>query len=149
MSTSELRRGPGWWMDLDGSWKPPEHWPESSPPLPGWVRDAEGLWAPPGGEFGMNGSTDATVATSTTKPEPSLYAVQATTPQDAPPTPGAGTDHSAEGSPPLSFSQATADVRPDEYVDRERRAAFSAAGLAGVTALMLAAGLVVLLALIF
>ena len=47
MSTSELRRGPGWWMDLEGQWNPPEEWPESSPPLPGWIRGADGLWTEP------------------------------------------------------------------------------------------------------
>lgn len=44
MSTSELRRGPGWWMDLEGQWKPPEEWPEATPPLPGWKRGTDGLW---------------------------------------------------------------------------------------------------------
>ena len=39
-----LRRGPGWWMDPEGNWNPPELWPESTPPLPGWVRDADGRW---------------------------------------------------------------------------------------------------------
>ena len=47
MSTSELRRGPGWWMDLDGQWNPPELWPEASPPLPGWIRAADGNWHAP------------------------------------------------------------------------------------------------------
>ncbi len=47
MSTSELRRGPGWWMDLEGQWNPPEEWPESSPPLPGWIRGTDGLWTEP------------------------------------------------------------------------------------------------------
>lgn len=31
-------------MDLDGAWKPPQEWPESTPPLPGWRRNADGLW---------------------------------------------------------------------------------------------------------
>lgn len=31
-------------MDLDGEWKPPQEWPESTPPLPGWTRNADGLW---------------------------------------------------------------------------------------------------------
>jgi len=34
-------------MDLDGSWKPPESWPESSPPLPGWTRAVDGSWQAP------------------------------------------------------------------------------------------------------
>ena len=47
MSASEVRQGPGWWMDSDGSWNPPETWPESTPPLPGWVRSTNGLWSKP------------------------------------------------------------------------------------------------------
>lgn len=34
-------------MDPNGQWKPPEAWPESSPPLPGWRRAEDGSWAPP------------------------------------------------------------------------------------------------------
>ena len=45
--TSETRRGPGWWMDLEGVWNPPELWPESTPPLDGWVRGDDGRWSPP------------------------------------------------------------------------------------------------------
>ena len=45
--TSEIRQGPGWWMDLEGMWNPPETWPESSPPLPGWVRGPDGKWSAP------------------------------------------------------------------------------------------------------
>ena len=47
MSTSETRQGPGWWMDPAGGWKPPEQWPESTPPIPGWVRSSNGLWSEP------------------------------------------------------------------------------------------------------
>lgn len=47
MSASETRKGPGWWMALDGGWNPPELWPESTPPLPGWVRGADGRWSAP------------------------------------------------------------------------------------------------------
>jgi len=34
-------------MDLDGQWKPPQLWPESTPPLPGWLRSADGRWFSP------------------------------------------------------------------------------------------------------
>jgi len=44
VSTDELRRGPGWWMDDEGVWNPPSLWPENTPPLPGWERAADGLW---------------------------------------------------------------------------------------------------------
>lgn len=41
------RDGPGWWMDSDGTWRPPHEWPEDTPPLPGWIRDEAGVWAAP------------------------------------------------------------------------------------------------------
>lgn len=47
MSTGELRRGPGWWMDLNGIWNPPELWPEENPPLPDWHRNDDGTWLAP------------------------------------------------------------------------------------------------------
>ncbi|NNC79434.1 MAG: hypothetical protein HKN94_04700 [Acidimicrobiales bacterium] len=47
MSIDELRRGPGWWMDREGVWNPPELWPESAPPLPGWTRNVDGRWMEP------------------------------------------------------------------------------------------------------
>jgi len=34
-------------MDLEGTWNPPEEWPETSPPLPGWVRGDGGSWHEP------------------------------------------------------------------------------------------------------
>ena len=42
-----LRGGAGWWMDLDGVWRPPEQWPEDTPPLDGWERGVDGRWCPP------------------------------------------------------------------------------------------------------
>lgn len=47
MAASETRQGPGWWMDPDGGWNPPENWPEATPPLPGWIRGTNGLWSAP------------------------------------------------------------------------------------------------------
>lgn len=47
MAVSGTRRGPGWWMDRDGGWNPPELWPETTPPLPGWVRNENGRWEAP------------------------------------------------------------------------------------------------------
>lgn len=41
------RMGPGWWMDVHGTWRSPEQWPEDYPPLPGWVRNSDGGWLPP------------------------------------------------------------------------------------------------------
>lgn len=47
MAVSHTREGPGWWMDRDGGWNPPELWPESTPPLPGWVLQPNGRWEAP------------------------------------------------------------------------------------------------------
>ncbi|MFT7475935.1 MAG: hypothetical protein ACI81L_002881 [Verrucomicrobiales bacterium] len=44
------RGGPGWWLDLDGTWRAPTEWPEDSPPIEGWTRESDGGWKPPGGE---------------------------------------------------------------------------------------------------
>lgn len=38
------RAGLGWWMDADGTWCPPEEWPEDTPPLDGWIRAENGRW---------------------------------------------------------------------------------------------------------
>ena len=50
---------------------------------------------------------------------------------------------------PLSFSGTIADPQPDYHASKGRQSALNAAALSLVTALMLAAGLVVLLALLF
>jgi hypothetical protein len=44
------RGGPGWWLDLDGTWRAPTEWPEDSPPIEGWTRASDGRWKPPVGE---------------------------------------------------------------------------------------------------
>ena len=41
------RAGAGWWMDGSGAWRPPEEWPEDTPPMEGWRRDRNGQWFPP------------------------------------------------------------------------------------------------------
>ena len=41
------RAGAGWWMDGAGAWRPPEEWPEDTPPFAGWERDDEGVWSGP------------------------------------------------------------------------------------------------------
>jgi hypothetical protein len=174
MSTSELRRGPGWWMDLEGQWNPPEEWPESSPPLPGWIRGADGLWTEPAevddnkaestirtnGDVRTNGAPTGLgirpmpdVAPATVPPLESLTspAVFGT---------GLDVDHpphrQVAGGPitskvGLSFSETTADVYkpdPEPYPDRDRRRATTAALLAAITASMFATGLILLLLLL-
>ncbi len=54
-------------MDLDGSWKPPEVWPESSPPLPGWVRTGNGQWQAP--EFAPGETKSINLDTTTAHTE--------------------------------------------------------------------------------
>ncbi len=45
------RGGAGWWMDSDGVWRPPEEWPEDTPPVEGWERHPDGRWkGPPSAE---------------------------------------------------------------------------------------------------
>lgn len=41
------RAGAGWWMDGSGAWRPPQEWPEDSPPFDGWTRGEDGLWTAP------------------------------------------------------------------------------------------------------
>jgi hypothetical protein len=166
MSTSELRRGPGWWMDLEGQWNPPEEWPESNPPLPGWVRDPDGSWCEPAiSDADLEPplyETDSVAAGLTGRPIPELK-----TPTTIPPLhslndepnatltyPG-NIEHPrhrrvarATSSAVLSFSEATADLAVFDDDVRLRRRAITGALLAAVTASMLAAGLVLLLLLL-
>lgn len=81
MSTSELRRGPGWWMDLEGQWKPPEEWPEATPPLPGWTRGNDGKWfQPPFAENLLDETADAPQHERTTSDESTTGVASATRP---------------------------------------------------------------------
>ena len=48
------RAGAGWWMDGTGSWRPPEEWPEDTPPFEGWVRNEAGGWDAPLGAGGSS-----------------------------------------------------------------------------------------------
>lgn len=172
MSTSELRRGPGWWMDLDGQWKPPEEWPESSPPLPGWVRDAEGRWSEPALSAPKIAEPAEEVALTRPIPEvsmppevqipkiPTLDSLRKPDPEASnvpreqlpvsrtgpPGTSPTGVSSSRESS--LTFSNSTANFGMFDDDLRDRREAASAALLAAVTASMVAAGLVLLLLLL-
>lgn len=171
MSTSELRRGPGWWMDLDGQWNPPEEWPEATPPLPGWVRDADGFWTEPpeldecaDPEAPPPEPTGRPIPEVTLPPEVSIPSIQSLdTPTDTDPPTSDVTHYQllADITPPpipnkqaptprqsaLTFSEATATLSFDDD-RRSRRRAASAALLAAVTASMVAAGLVLLLLLL-
>jgi len=149
-------------MDLDGSWKSPEHWPESSPPLPGWTRGPDGLWSAPKEPL----KAEQNESDGKALPALSLYGAAPSEPV-VPPKPvritpppsltnGAAQPahltppNPAVGAPALSFSDATVDFNPDEIdATRERREAFSPAGMAALIAIMLATGLVLPLALVF
>ena len=163
MSTSEMRRGPGWWMDVDGQWQPPEKWPESSPPLPGWLRTSDGTWSAPiqspapADDPSLTASQDPPVAepprVTTARPAPTAPVPQ------VPPTPvepdravsiqkvpdAKPTEPVAE--PRIGLSYATQveqfDVETADY-DRNRRA-FVAAVTAAVIAGMVGAGIVLLI----
>ena len=161
MSTSELRRGPGWWMDLDGSWKPPQDWPEATPPLPGWTRDASGAWGPTviGVEVDAENAPAATevsddriidqarpipdlanithsreVPSLSTLADPTLEATAGKTPVTASQRPTS-----------LTYSEAKFEAPPEVDEQRAIRRALLAALVAAVTCSMLAAGLIVLL----
>lgn len=176
MSTSELRRGPGWWMDLDGSWNPPESWPESSPPLPGWIRSADGTWHEPTGTAttlvetkvddvqqlaGSDAAQVEDVAVPTQRPVPDTGAdsgpVDATTPAAAiedvnqapvelPPVEIAPPTQKPVPAPTLQFSDMEAVVQPTIDEARLVRRAIRAAIIAGVLAAMIGIGLALLLA---
>lgn len=172
MSTSELRRGPGWWMDLDGQWKPPEEWPESSPPLPGWIRDADGRWCEPAPSDSEMVDTDESVPLGRPIPEvsmppevpvpniptldslanpplepPAVPRISVPTTRTRPPGTNPG-DGPASAQSSLTFSESAASAPVFDSDLRERREAASAALLAAVTASMVAAGLVLLLLLL-
>lgn len=173
MSTSELRRGPGWWMDLDGQWNPPEEWPEANPPLPGWVRGSDGRWFDPEADVRPNLDTNSVglsepdappkqrpVPETTTLPSFDSLSAPKVTPPAAPqaqlvPQVIADRrmiDRQSNPTPAqsaLSFSEATADLAlAQSEAIRRRREGTMAAFVAAITASMLAAGLVLLLLLL-
>lgn len=177
MSTSELRRGPGWWMDLEGQWNPPEEWPEDNPPLPGWTRGADGRWFDP--QLHMNDVHETrdrsgigeSAPSSKQRPVPETSAIPSLESLSAPDMTSQlaaeATKKSAEptvivdrrtterrsnptpAQSALSFAEATADMSVTQAEDlRRRREGTMAALVAAVTASMLAAGLVLLLLLL-
>jgi len=137
-------------MDLDGTWNPPEEWPDSNPPLPGWVQGNDGRWGPPEEPAPkrhftrpvadvsnpvVSGTTEAaTEPTPEVAHEPAVEAASAT--PVTPPT---------QPVPSLGFSDAVAQPRTIETDRIERRRALVAAALAALLAVVLAGGLVVLL----
>ncbi len=138
MSTSEMRRGPGWWMDLDGQWKPPQEWPESTPPLPGWTRNADGLWS--------NESLQSIESAKPQAPQPDDSAPGATVANgEAIDLPAHGT--AANDRVGLTYSTdfvaSTHNINEVEHAFPHR--ALTAAIAAAVIAVMLGAGIVLLI----
>ncbi len=141
-----MRRGPGWWMDLDGKWRPPEEWPENTPPLPGWVIGEDGTWSAP--------DLPEPTVPSTDPPAPEIVVV---TPE-ATPIPVARPRTPTTPTPPddeadtyaLTFAAPSATLPDPEVRARQRtgRMALWAAVLSAITAAMIAAGLVFLLTLV-
>ena len=138
-------------MDLDGQWNPPESWPESSPPLPGWTRDSAGMWSAPTTADLEDTLEDTAAPAARPVPEGS------TTPEETPAIPLLPTISEPEPAPQrpaakvessLRFADTQAAPRPDEEAERMMRRATNAAIIAAVIATMLAAGIVVLLALL-
>ncbi len=132
MSASDVRRGPGWWMDLEGDWNPPETWPDDSPPLPGWRRNGEGRWEPPASADGSlrEGTDDdaaEVVGLAAPDPEPARPRVNLTY-----------ADRSAAPSTPAVSS----------YRGPSIWSAIQAAVIAAVVAAMIAVGSIVLISLL-
>jgi hypothetical protein len=164
MSTSELRRGPGWWMDLEGQWNPPEEWPEATPPLPGWTRGHDGLWSQPAFIENLHkdndGSTAGKLTQSTTKRPvldigmssiPSLDSLKHDAEVQKVPERRVAEDRRTaptKAENVLTFGDAIAHMPLVDDRDRVWRRAIMSATLAAVTASMLAAGLVLLLLLL-
>lgn len=134
MSTNGVRRGPGWWMDLEGSWNPPEDWPETSPPLPGWVRGESGSWSGPAGSPVIQPAPEpgatarGEVGSTVTKPTLSRAVLRPV----------------AKANLHYAANDQHEDPNPRERSNTARRAV-NAAVLAAITASMIAGGAVLLL----
>jgi len=161
LSTSEIRSGPWWWMDLEGQWNPPESWPESSPPLPGWRRASDGSWAPPipAPESVSEDFTSAEpnvdhVGPPAVRPEPdvarpALTMPPGTSPRHIPPSASQEpTDETKPKTPTLQFSETEATLQPTVDDRQLRSSAIMSVALMAVLALAVAALIVAVLALL-
>lgn len=133
-------------MDLDGSWQPPESWPESSPPLPGWLRAPDGSWHGPdqtGDDLELDALDEPVV--SLQRPIPETDAESATPELDLPVV-IPPTAPRKPVAPTLQFSGMEAVLHPtiDDRTGRNR--AIRAGIIAAVLATMFGIGLALLLA---
>ena len=132
-------------MDLDGQWKPPQEWPESTPPLPGWIRNADGMWSNEALQNLPNTETEIREPTV----EMNLEVVDLTEPTTAPavatPSPAA-TPSVTPDAPRLSYSH---DAIASDHIVQDHpalpRRALTAAVTAAIIAVMLGAGIVLLI----
>ena len=131
MPASDVRRGSGWWMDLDGAWNPPELWPESTPPLPGWSRAADGSWVAPVEEPSDDEEiVDEPNAALTTNAAETL----------ASPEPAASSQIRLVG-----YADSVPPAPPHERYEPSVEAALAAAAAAAITAVAIAIGLILLI----
>lgn len=144
-------------MDLDGSWKPPESWPESSPPLPGWVRLSDGTWYDPAQQasstesvVGQDTVAEADVSdlstTPASRPVPDTAAGATSEPQVSVTPPSPPSTQTEAPARTLQFSETQAVVQPTVEDDQILERAIRAAIIAGVLAAAIGIGLGLLLA---
>ncbi len=130
-------------MDIDGRWRPPEEWPENTPPLPGWSLDDTGCWSPPDEPEADPAQADDDPEAPDPNPQRGWHRI-------APP--GSVTEDDDRPAFELGFAAPAAQVAiPDVETRRAIRTgkhATVAAVLAAVTATMIAAGLIFLLSLV-
>lgn len=150
-------------MDLDGSWNPPESWPESSPPLPGWVRADDGKWQSP---VDVVEPIELGIVTPAQRPIPDTpHASDTETLDELDVTEHDVETHDAETHdveanpeprseqqskpipPPLQYAEADfLPPQPDVVAEAARNRAMRAALIAGVLAAMIGIGIGLLLA---
>lgn len=146
MSASDTRRGPGWWMDLDGDWNPPEEWPESTPPLPGWTQTGDGRWEPPTDELGaVRPPTDQEIAAQPRLSESNETAVPVPPPITPPTRKPAAPETGSR--PALSYAE-YAPLHSSAERGPSTSWALQAAAIAAAAALIIGLGMTVLLLLL-
>jgi len=142
-------------MDLDGDWKPPEQWPESSPPLPGWIRKSDGLWmAPTAPEVNPTSSTRPPiveaprVSGTANSPTPPSFEATKRPARDAKPAAKPNPGEAIDGGLGLRYASEDHVAGGNYYnqlEDQRRRRAVTAALTAALVATMLGAGIVLLI----
>lgn len=102
-------------MDVDGTWRSPEEWPEDFPPLAGWVRRNDGRWRAP------DGSSESDIETHVRQRDPQLH------------------DHGVD-----SVATTRLPKRRSRQAQADRRAILTVMGALGGAALLLAGAIIVI-----